>query len=340
MTSIARLTSGSHYTPIVAGDINGDGSSRNDRAFMFNPATAPDTAVANAMTRLLASTSGNARQCLEAQLGTIAGRNTCTGPWQPSLDFQLNWRPALFARRLALSIQTINVLGGLDQWINGPDNLKGWGGNTRPDNTLLTVTGFDPATDQFRYVVNERFGNTSSSATAIRQPFQLALNLRYAIGYDPRTLQIQGLGRGNGRRSPAELVDSFMVRFRRENPATAALARKDSLALSPQQITQLQAVVDSSNRRMKPAIDSLTAAVATVQASGSSANVIPLLARIRPVMQQTVQEQRRLVAAVQKILTSAQWGLLPAEVRNPTGNLFGGGRGGFGGRGGGRGGGE
>ena len=31
------MTAGQRYTPIVSGDVNGDGS-RNDRAFIFNPA--------------------------------------------------------------------------------------------------------------------------------------------------------------------------------------------------------------------------------------------------------------------------------------------------------------
>ena len=97
-----------------------------------------------------------------------------------------------------IQIRTQNLLGGLDEWINGDNNLKGWGGNARPDNTLLTVTGFDPATSQFNYSVNTRFGNTSGAATAMRSPFQVLVNLRYAIGYDPRTQQIQQLARGLG----------------------------------------------------------------------------------------------------------------------------------------------
>src|SRR5207253_1603724 len=50
---IGRLTSGAPFTPVVGSDINGDGA-RNDRAFIFVPATAPDTAVGNAMRTLIA----------------------------------------------------------------------------------------------------------------------------------------------------------------------------------------------------------------------------------------------------------------------------------------------
>jgi len=339
LTTTGSIQSGSHYTPIVAGDINGDGSGRNDRAFIYDPMTAPDTALANGMTRLLAETSGNARRCLQAQLGQIAGRNTCTGPWTPQLNLQVNWRPGFFDRRLSLSLQTINLLGGLDQWINGENNLKGWGGNARPDNTLLTVRGFDPLSNRFTYAVNERFGNTSAGATAIRAPFQLALNARYTIGFDVRTQQIQGLGRGNVVPPNAKmLVDSFMVRFNRQNAATAALERKDSLALIPAQIDQLQRLADSSAAYTRPQIDTLIAEAEKVQKDKSSADAGPLLTRIRMLS----QHQAVLRARVRAILNDVQWALLPEFVRNPQaagaglggrGGGFGGGRGG-GGRGG------
>ncbi|HEY3933419.1 MAG TPA: carboxypeptidase-like regulatory domain-containing protein [Gemmatimonadales bacterium] len=341
ITGTGSIASGAHYTPIVAGDINGDGSSGNDRAFIYNPALTADTAVANGMSRLLNETSGNAKKCLLAQLGQIAGRNTCTGPWTPSLNVQVNWRPGFFDRRLALSLSTQNLLGGLDQLINGPNDLKGWGGFARPDGTLLTVDGFDPTTNQFKYVVNERFGNTSSSATAQRQPFQLQLSVRYTIGYDTRTQQIQALGRGNIPPATARtLVDSFLVRYNRQNAAVAALARKDSLALLPAQITQIQALEDSSSAFMKPQIDSLTDAVDVVQKAKTSADVVPLLTRIQNFTRLAVREQSSVHDRVRQILNDIQWALLPDYVRNPSNNLMGGaqggGRGGFGGGRGGR----
>ena len=339
------IQSGSHYTPIVSGDVNGDGSGHNDRAFIFNPAATADTAVANGMNRLLQSTSGNAKSCLMAQLGTIAARNSCTGPWTPSLNLQANWRPDFFQRRMSFSLRAVNTLGGLDEWINGANNLKGWGGNTRPDNTLLTVKGFDPASNSFKYVVNERFGNTSSSATAVRAPFQLQLQVRFAIGYDQRTLQIQALGRGNVQPATAKaLVDSFMVRFNRQNAATAALDRKDSLALSSTQIKQLLALSDSSAMFMKPHIDTLVIEDDKVLEAKTAADLTAFTATVRAFNTVAVRQQLALRDAVHKILTDVQWTLLPDYVKNPSPNLTGaapgaGGRTGGGAARGGRGGG-
>src|SRR5690606_33201819 len=63
-----RRLSGARFTPMVDRDINGDGSGGNDRAFVFDPATTSDPAVAAAMQTLLTSGSKRARECLSAQL--------------------------------------------------------------------------------------------------------------------------------------------------------------------------------------------------------------------------------------------------------------------------------
>jgi len=319
------MQSGAPYTPVVAGDINGDGASRNDQAFVYNPATTADTAVANGMARLLNSTSGNAKKCLQAQLGQIAGRNTCYGPWSPNLGLQLNYRPALFNRRLAIQFRTVNLLGGLDEVINGDNNIKGWGGNARPDNTLLTVTSFNPATNQFVYSVNSRFGNTSSGATAIRSPFQLYLGLAYAIGYDQRTQAIQNLARGlGGATTGTGVLDTVEAKFHRQSVASAALARQDSLVLSKEQIAALEMLVDSSNAKLKAMIDSIRPMVATVNMQGSAADIGPLMQRLGPFQGALSTQQRTVRDAVQKILTDVQWALLPDAVKNPPNNFFGG----------------
>ena len=329
------MTSGTPYTPIVSGDINGDGSRGNDRAFVYNPATTADTAVANGITRLLGSTSGNAKKCLESQLGKIADRNSCRGPWSPSLGLQLNYRPGLFNRRLAMNFRGINILGGLDELINGGNNIKGWGGNTRPDATLLTVKGFNPTTNQFTYSVNSRFGNTSGSATAIRSPFQIYLGLQYAIGYDQRTQALQNLGRATGGCTTGLcMLDTIQVHFRRQNVATAALARKDSLVLSRDQISALQALADSSNRKMAATLDSMRPTVAAINMAGSAADMGQIMQKIGPFTQSLGQQQREVRDGVQKILTDVQWALFPDSAKNPNNNFLGGGRGGPGGAGG------
>jgi hypothetical protein len=337
LTAIGNVTSGSHYTPVVSGDINGDGSRGNDQAFVFNPATVADTAVSSAMTRLLGETSGNARKCLESQMGAIASRNSCTGPWTPNLNLRLNVTPAFLDHRLTMSVQTINLLGGLDELINGSDNIKGWGGNARPDATLLTVRGFDPSTNQFKYVVNERFGATGANATAIRAPFQLTMNMRYVIGYDRRRMQLMGLGRGN-----TNPIADMAKRLRDSMPSLPrqVIALKDSIALSPDQVTKLQQLADSIDAVYTPLLTDLQKAI---DSAGTNPDFQKLMGKVQPITAAMQREQTSGREAVRTILTDVQWALLPESVRNPSFNLFGGrGRGGGpgapngGGQGGGR----
>ncbi|HWZ27614.1 MAG TPA: TonB-dependent receptor, partial [Gemmatimonadales bacterium] len=185
VTAIGRLNSGTPYTPLVGSDINGDGA-RNDRAFVFDPATAADPAVAAAMKTLLANAPG-ARDCLLSQLGQIAARNSCTGPWQTSLDFQVNYRPDWFGldRRLTLSMLTVNFLGGLDEWIHGSNNLHGWGYAASPDPVLLYVRGFSPGTSSFVYSVNGHFGSRQGANSGVTVPFQIGFQGHFTIGPDP-----------------------------------------------------------------------------------------------------------------------------------------------------------
>lgn len=298
LTAIGNLASGSHYTPVVSGDINGDGSRGNDQAFVFNPATVADTAISSAMTRLLASTSGNARKCLESQMGTIAARSSCTGPWSPNLNLRLNITPAFLDHRLTMSLQTINLLGGLDELINGPDGIKGWGGNARPSSTLLTVRGFDPATNQFKYVVNERFGATGANATAIRAPFQLTMNMRYVIGYDRRRAQLMGLGRGNTN-PIAEMAKR--LRDSMPNLPREVLARKDSIALSPDQVTKLQHLADSLDAVYTPLLADLQAAI---DSAGTNPDFQKMMGKVQPITSAMQRERTAGVEAVRAILTA------------------------------------
>ncbi len=335
---VGRITSGTPYTPVVSGDINGDGS-RNDIAYIYDPAAATDPVVAAGMDRLVNSLSGNARECLLSQFGRIAERNSCTGPWQPSLDLQMNWRPGMFDNRLAISFSTVNLLGGLDELFHGADGIKGWGGFARPDATLLQVNGFDATANQFSYVVNERFGATGAGATAIRSPFQLAVQMRYSIGQD-RLRDLRRNFFGAGAAGQPTLAQQIVGRIDSiaPHPAKATLGLQKELVLAPQQITALQAIVDSTDRALRPFVDTLKVEVEKAGTNPDLTRIFPLL---QPILRQIQTNQTGGLAQVKAILTDAQWALLPDSVKTPTqGNPFFGGTGGAGGPGRGAGGGR
>src|SRR6185503_1481741 len=67
------LYSGIPLTPLVNGDINGDGNTGNDRAFIPNPAASSDTSLARQLNELIAHAPTAARKCIISQLGKMAG---------------------------------------------------------------------------------------------------------------------------------------------------------------------------------------------------------------------------------------------------------------------------
>lgn len=195
----ARFSSPSPFTPMVGRDINGDGIT-NDRAFVFDPATVTDPAVAQGMENLLASAPDDIVECLRSQLGEVAARNSCRGDWQTSLSMRATWNPTFLGLdRVSFSADAQNILTGLDQLFHGSDNLHGWGQNSRPDATLLTPVGFDPEAQEYRYIVNENFGQSNTNGLIGRSaPFLLQLSARVNLGQTGGFLGFGGAGRGAG----------------------------------------------------------------------------------------------------------------------------------------------
>ena len=312
--------------------MNGDGS-RNDRAFLFNPAVTGDTAVANGISRVIANASSRVAACLQSQLGAVAGRNSCSAPWTPSLDIQLNLKPDAFglARRLALQIQLQNTLVGIDQLLHG-DNLRGWGQPVIADRTLLFVRGFDPATQVFKYQVNEHFGTPNAANSAFRVPFQIGIQGRLTVGQDPARQQI-GRMFGQGADGKPLSKEEWKTRLARlvPNPFLRTIALNDSLTLglTPDQQTKLRALSEIIAIRA----DKLAEELADVLTSaGSAPDPSVISARLQGKTQEARKVAEQAVADLQAVLTPEQWGKLPTAVKTvpPDRGLggFGGGDGG------------
>jgi len=203
------------------------------------------------MRELLDNTSGAARECLERQLGRIAARNSCRGPWTQQLNIQ--WTPRIpikvQGRNIVTNVVFDNPLGGIDQLVNGTDGLKGWGTRAAPDPVLLVPRGFDANARAFRYDVNPRFGDTRAFRTLSRQPFRVTLDfsVNFATPYDVqllrRALEPVKVKTGWERRS-ADSIMSYYMRIT-SSIHKMLLAESDSLFLSRDQIDRLL-VADST----------------------------------------------------------------------------------------------
>lgn len=323
LSVIAHVLSGPRYTPMVNGDVNADGV-RNDRAYVRSLDTPPtmtnafDTALFNGMQRVLNATDSRARECLLAQQGRIAARNSCSTPWVPGVDLQLNWRPARFGfdRRVTMSLVAVNTFAGVDELVHGPSHMRGWGQPVFPDRLLLNVRGFDPASRTYRYTVNEHFGSPSGASNPFRLPFQLGLQVHTQLGVDPQREALKSIfGTSNGKPpSITELKERIYKNF--PLPIKMALESADSLKLNltADQLTRLRAINDSVNQRA----DTLVGMIAEVL---SKAGSNPDPGSIAPKLQRTQTEAlaiiQRSVTLLKANLTAEQWALLPDKIKFP-----------------------
>jgi hypothetical protein len=287
------------------------------------------------MTKLIAGAPDGVRDCLTSQFGTAADRNSCRGVWQPSLELQMNWRPQMFGlnRRLMLSFNTQNLLGGLDELFHGHDNLHGWGAIRSQDNTLLFARGFDPISNRYLYDVNERFGASRQGANGISIPFQVDVNARLMVGPDRVRDAIDAVrgqalggrgGRGGGAGGPGGAgLGGFAAALANFNPVLQIINLRDSLQLSEEQVAKLQVVSDTLNAQNTELAETVRK---DVEGAGANPDMAALNARLRPALEKVQGNQQAALRQARTILSAEQWTKLPPRIRN--------GRGGGPGRGG------
>jgi hypothetical protein len=245
VTAFARAQSGLPFTPLVGGDVNGDGRG-GDRAFIPNPATETDANLAGQLRALLANGSSTARGCLVANLGRVAPRNGCRGPWTETLNLQ--WRPPTPERwggRVVPNVYLENVLAGVDQLVHG-GNLRGWGSPASPDPVLLVPRGFDAANQRFNYDVNPRFADTRPGRTLLRNPFRIVIDFSFNLSTDFDLQQLRravepvkgGGGTGWQRRSADSLAAFYLSNT--SSIYKLLLEQTDSLFLNKTQVAGLE----------------------------------------------------------------------------------------------------
>ena len=243
ITLFARGQSGLPFTPIVQGDVNGDGRS-GDRAYIPVPAASGDS-TQRQLDALLASGSKTARECILANAGGVAKRNGCRGPWTQSLNIQ--WRPPVprkYARRVTPNVYLQNVLAGVDQLVHGSDDLRGWGSPATPDPVLLVPRGFNAASQRFSYDVNSRFADTRPRRTVLSDPFRLVIDFTIDLSTDYELQQLRRAvepvkGPNGWQRRTADSLTSFYLR-NTSSIHKMLIAEADSLFLSKDQVAALR----------------------------------------------------------------------------------------------------
>jgi hypothetical protein len=316
LTAIAVVSSGQRFTPMIAGDVNGDGAN-NDRAFIADPSRIADPTASSAMRALLSGSSA-ARDCLANQLGRLASRGSCLAPWTVSNAIQVKFNPQKIGlpKRTTLSFTVANPLGLVDLALHGSDDVRGWGQRIPPDPHLLFVRGFDPVAQQFKYEVNQRFGSTRPrESTTHTLPF-MSLGVTIDIGV-PRERQLltQRLDVGRGR--PGERADIESMKnlgtSAIPNPMAMVLTQEVALKLTRKQADSLATL----SRAFSVFADSMWTPVATsLAALPEGYERGEAYARYVSARERTVDRLLMLVPHVKGVLTASQRRKLPRQIAN------------------------
>lgn len=158
------------FSATVNIDANGDGNI-NDLAYVYDPADKNTPAdIAEGMTTLLAKTSPRFRKYLEENMGRFAANNGGLMPWRFNWNMSVSKDIKLHKKHtIALRADLFNVLNLL--------NYK-WGGYRSIINTnLMNVSGFDPATNSWKYTVNQNAGTEQKNTN----PYSIQFGLRYSF---------------------------------------------------------------------------------------------------------------------------------------------------------------
>ena len=298
---------GARFTPLVSGDINGDGASQNDRAFI-DRATLSNP-VLQAFPRAV-------QQCLQAQPMRIAGVASCPAPARLRADLSLTVAPdpsALTRRgggRLTYAFRVTNVPALLDQLVHR--SPRGWGSASNVDPVLLAVRGYDPAIAQYRYALNSNFGRPLLGGVTRRAPYLLSVDVRLFLGGSvadqeaSRTLKSSRLG-GERPRS----VDDIVARLRSTfaDPYAATLEAGDTLLLQRAQVEAIQRV----QAPVLAAVDSVWRAAA-VRLAARDLSAADAGALLQLTYTEVIRRLRTGVQPLRTILTAPQLQRVPSEV--------------------------
>jgi hypothetical protein len=312
----ARLSSGTPFSPIVQGDINGDGQS-NDRAFIYDPASVSDATTKAALENLYAISP--MKDCLAEQMGSVAGRNSCQAPWFFNIqNMQVSFVSTALKlpQRATIRMGVSNVLTGVDMLVHGSESVHGWGQQPNLDPTLLYVRGFNDTTKTFRYDVNPRFGDNRQSNAGIRNPFMLSIDVSYDVGPERERQQLN-LSLRQGRRGDlAQQKMNEQQLFQRysnsiQNPFDQILRQMDTLQLTTDQADSLA----SLNRIYSRFRDETWRPVARYLAGlPDDYDLAEAWAKVKAAQNAVLEKMVVLGPTAKKILTREQLNRLPVFI--------------------------
>lgn len=167
---IAR--SGNPVSLIIGGDPNGDGTSNNDLAFVFDPDDpATDPVVAASMRKVLDNPDNLLVDYIRRSLGGFAERNGGRAPWRHNIDARASYEFRVRGQRTELILDVFNFGNRINDEYGGFRAIIN-------KQTLYTIRGFSQTTQRYTYSVNENIGVVPQKSG---NGYQMQLGLRHSF---------------------------------------------------------------------------------------------------------------------------------------------------------------
>jgi hypothetical protein len=249
---------------------------------------------------------------------------SCRGPWtisgNNSINLTVNPLKVRMPQRAQLRFQLGNPMGALDMLFHGAGNIRGWGQQSSPDQTLLYVRGFDPVAQRFKYEVNQRFGSTRPQQNINRAaPVTITALLQLDIGPTRERQQLtQMLDRGRTREGQIQneqgLRSQYVTGGVVPNPFISMLRQADNLKLTPDQGDSIATL----NRFYMTRLDSIWTPVARYLSALPKGpyDQDDAYARYRAAREASVDLLVEFAPQVKQLLTPEQKRLLPQSLVN------------------------
>lgn len=238
----ANAISGSPYTPVIAGDANGDGIAF-DRAFIFAPSSFGRVGDSAAYQHLLQTVPRQARRCLETQFGHQAALNGCRTPWSVRTNMTVGKMVHIgVLPSMNVSLSVANPIALVDRLVHDGKE-RGWADVPNVDPVLFAIRGFDAASKQFLYVPNAQFGHDRRGFESQTSGLRMTLDFRidFSTPVDAQTLE-RFLSPGRGRTPGPRLSrETLKMRYARLVPGIyrQILQQSDSLLITQSQAEAL-----------------------------------------------------------------------------------------------------
>ena len=162
--------SGTPYTWLVTGDVNGDGQNGNDVPFI--PANPGQISLQDSTQYTKLAQFIDSQDCLRDAKGGFVQRGACRNPWQDFLDARLTWRsPNWKGQRLELQYDIFNVLNLLNSRWGHLNQVASFETGT----AFLRATGYDSVKNRpiYSFGPPTNIVSTVFSPTASRWRMQL-----------------------------------------------------------------------------------------------------------------------------------------------------------------------